>query len=52
MAQRYALFLQDLPDLCTELRLDPDDLAHRDLVRVVTAWLRKTPGQLEAAGDE
>jgi hypothetical protein len=52
MAQRYALFLQDLPTLCAELWLDPDDLAHRDLVRVVTTWLRENPGQMEAAGDE
>jgi len=52
MAQRYALFLGDLPDLCGELQLDPDDLAHRDLVRVVTAWLKRNPGQLEPVGEE
>jgi hypothetical protein len=52
MAQRYALFLQDLPALCTVLKLDPEDLGHRDLAHVVTVWLKKNPGKLEPGTEE
>lgn len=52
MVERYALFLQDLPTLCSALRLDPDDLAHGELVRVVAAWLKKNPGHLEPDAEE
>jgi hypothetical protein len=49
MAERYARFQQDLPALCSLLRLDPDDLGHRDLARVISHWLRHNPGALEHA---
>jgi hypothetical protein len=52
MAARHALFLHDLTPLCAALQLDPADLGHRDLARVVTVWLKKNPGRLEAAGGE
>jgi hypothetical protein len=43
MAERFVRFQQDLPDLCARLGLDPDDLGHRDLALVLTAWLRRNP---------
>jgi hypothetical protein len=49
MAERYGRFLQELPDLCALLMLDPDDLGHRDLARVINQWLRHNPGTLEQA---
>ncbi|HKP77107.1 MAG TPA: hypothetical protein VJT67_16365 [Longimicrobiaceae bacterium] len=48
MGERYTLFLQDLPALCAALKLDPDDLGHRDLAHVVTVWLKRNPGRLDA----
>lgn len=51
MAQRYGLFLLDLPTLCRALHLDEEDLGHRDLVRVVTVWLKKNPGRIEVEAD-
>lgn len=42
MAERYARFQDDLPSLCTVLRLDPDDLGHRDLALVLTMWLQQS----------
>jgi hypothetical protein len=43
MAERYARFQQDLPHLCRLLGLDEDDLGHRDLALLLTAWIEGNP---------
>jgi hypothetical protein len=42
MAERYTRFQQDLPALCAVLRLDAEDLGHRDLALVLTTWLQQS----------
>jgi hypothetical protein len=49
IAEQYARFQQDLSNLCQMLRLDADDLGHRDLVHVIAEWLRENPDGLEQA---
>lgn len=49
MVERYARFVRELPELCAVLRLDPEDLGHRDLARVISHWLRHNPGTLAEA---
>jgi hypothetical protein len=49
MAERFARFHDELPDLCSMLGLDRDDLGHRDLALVLTAWLRQNPEPLTNA---
>ncbi len=39
IAERFSVFEQEMPRLCAVLNLDPDDLGHRDLIRVITGWL-------------
>jgi hypothetical protein len=39
IAERFSIFERDMPRLCAELNLDPDDLGHRDLIRIITGWL-------------
>lgn len=49
MADRYARFQAELPEICRWLRLDANDLGHRDLARVIAAWLKDNPGVVEDA---
>lgn len=39
--ERYEAFLADLPDLCEELDLEPDELIYNDYTTLVVEWLRK-----------
>jgi hypothetical protein len=41
IAERYARFCQQIPPLCHELRLAPDELTFTDYVWIVTIWLQK-----------
>lgn len=43
IAERYRMFLSDMPVICADLRLDPLDLGHRDLVEVIVTWLERNP---------
>ncbi|HEX2206451.1 MAG TPA: hypothetical protein VHG93_02155 [Longimicrobium sp.] len=43
LTQRYMIFLEDVPTICLELRLDHDDLSHRDLAEVIITWLERNP---------
>jgi len=36
----YQIFRNDLPEMCSELRLDVDSLIYNDYVQLVTAWLK------------
>lgn len=49
MAERYARFVQELPRLCALLQLDHEDLSHRDLVLVLTAWMQEDSGRAGGA---
>lgn len=40
MVERYRLFRQNLPLLCDQLRLDPDDLIFNDLATLISEWLK------------
>lgn len=41
--ERFETFLHDVPTMCAELQLDPEDLGHRDLAEVITTWLERNP---------
>ena len=41
--ERYNAFLRDVPTMCEELRLDHEDLGHRDLAEVIIIWLERNP---------
>lgn len=43
MGERYALFRDDLPDLCTIIGFDQDDLPFNDLTVVIEEWLLDNP---------
>lgn len=49
MSERYGRFVQELPRLCALLQLDPEDLGHRDLVLVLTAWMQEDSGRASRA---
>ena len=40
---RYALFLSELPQLCTSLNLDREELIHNDYTTLVVGWLQANP---------
>ena len=40
MTERYQAFRADLPDICTELRLDCDDLIFNDFTTLAVQWLQ------------
>ena len=39
--ERYEAFLAELPKLCEELDLEPDELIYNDYTTLVVEWLRK-----------
>jgi hypothetical protein len=41
MFDRYQVFLADLPAICDELGLDPEDLLYNDYTTLVVGWLRE-----------
>ncbi len=40
ISKRYSSFLSELPDLCSELGLDSEDLLYNDFTSLVGSWLR------------
>ena len=40
---RYQLFTTELPDLCSVLKFEPDNLIFNDYAWLVSEWLRKNP---------
>ena len=40
---RYALFFTDLPQLCTSLNLDQEELIYNDYTTLVVGWLQANP---------
>ncbi|MDE2722156.1 MAG: hypothetical protein OXI59_02140 [Gemmatimonadota bacterium] len=40
---RYKLFLSELPQLCTSLNLDQEELIYNDYTTLVVGWLRANP---------
>lgn len=43
IAERYDVFLDDLPALCRDVQLDPDDLIYSDYTTLVVGWLDANP---------
>ncbi|MFA4904066.1 MAG: hypothetical protein WC600_15145 [Desulfobaccales bacterium] len=40
---RYQLFITELPDLCSVLKLEPDNLIFNDYALLVSEWLKQNP---------
>ena len=41
--RRYAVFRQDLPEICRGMKIEPEELTFVDLVTAVRVWLRGNP---------
>ena len=37
--RRYGTFLEDLPEMLSELRLDEDEMTYNDYTNIVAEWL-------------
>lgn len=44
ISERYEAFRTDLPDICEELDLKPEELTFDDIVFLVSAWVQEIPG--------
>lgn len=39
--RRYQMFMSELPELCVELKWDPQELTYNDLTHLMSSWLKK-----------
>lgn len=49
--RRYARFREDLPEMCSELPIDPDELTFGDYTFFVAEWLRRIQAEAEAVSE-
>ena len=43
ITERYDLFSRELPKLCSEVKIDVDELTYNDFTTLVAQWLRFNP---------